>query len=105
MLDHRFGNLVADAQRRVERGKRVLEDRADPSPEDPPALRRRETGDVLALEEDGALISAVGPRKSRMAPATLLLPEPDSPTIASEPPGLSVRQISRTAVIRRSPSR
>ena len=54
MLHHRLGDLPADAQRRVERRERILEDGADPPSEHAPPLRRRETGEVLALEQDGA---------------------------------------------------
>ena len=54
MLHHRLGDLPADPQRRVERRERILEDRADPPPEDASPLRRRELGEVLALEQDRA---------------------------------------------------
>ena len=43
MLHHRFGDLPANAERRVERRERILKHRADPSSEDPPALRRGES--------------------------------------------------------------
>src|SRR5258707_4797547 len=54
MLHHRLGDLPADAQRRVERRERILEDGPDPPAEDVAALRRRQLGKVLALEQDGA---------------------------------------------------
>src|ERR1700733_2377526 len=63
MLNHRLGDLPADAQRRVERGERVLEHGADPPPKDPPALLRREADDVLALEQDRTADLCRGPEK------------------------------------------
>ena len=52
MLHHRLSDLPADPQRRVEGRERILEDRPDPPPEDASALRRRELGEVVALEQD-----------------------------------------------------
>src|SRR5271155_2373338 len=102
MLYHWFGDLSANAERRVERRKRILKHGADASSEHPPAPCRSETDEVLAFEPDRAGDSASGPRKFSTAPAKLLLPDPDSPTMASEPPGLRERLTSRTAVICRS---
>jgi hypothetical protein len=54
MLHHRFGDLPADAQRRIERRERVLKHRADPPPEHLPPLRRRKTSDILPFEQHRA---------------------------------------------------
>src|SRR5271169_1028278 len=54
MLHQRLGDLPADPQRGVEGGERILEDGPDPPPKDASPLRRRELGEVLALEQDGA---------------------------------------------------
>src|SRR5260370_25396900 len=54
MLHHRLSDLPADPQRRVEGGERILENGPDPPPEDASPLRRRELGEVVALEQDGA---------------------------------------------------
>jgi hypothetical protein len=61
MLHHRLGDLPADAQRRVERRERILEHGPDPPTEDVAALRRRELGKVLALEQDAGSNRAPAP--------------------------------------------
>ena len=55
MLDQRLSNLAADLHRRVQRGERILEDRADPPSEQCPALRRRERGEIGPFEDDAAV--------------------------------------------------
>src|SRR6516164_2139501 len=54
MLHHRFGDLPADPQRRVEGRERILKDSTDPPPKDVSPLHWRELSEVLALEQDGA---------------------------------------------------
>ena len=72
---------------RVERAVRVLEDRLHASAE---ALAGpcRARGDVLAVEHDATGGRASSPRMQR---ASVVLPEPDSPTTATISPGATAR--------------
>src|ERR1700730_1917807 len=63
MLHHRLGDLPADAQRRVERGKGFLKHGSDPPSEHPSALRRGKAGDVLTLEQDRTTDFGRGPEE------------------------------------------
>ncbi len=56
----RLDDLVADAQQRIERGQRVLEDRADLAPADRAHARRRQIVDALPGEPDLAAGDAAG---------------------------------------------
>ena len=60
--------------------------------------------EVLALEEDlPARMRAAGGSSRRMVSASVLLPEPDSPTMPSVLPASSVSETSSTARTTRVP--
>jgi hypothetical protein len=58
--DQRFGDLVADAHDRIERGHRLLEDERDPRAPHLAHLAFRERKEVLAFEENRAAGDAAG---------------------------------------------
>src|SRR5271155_368411 len=76
MLHHWFSDLPANAERRVECRKRILKHGADPSSEHPPALRRGESGEVLAFEQDRAGDFGVGAEKVQHGPGQTTLAGP-----------------------------
>jgi len=80
MLHHRLAICPADAQCRVERGEWVRNTAPSVVRGCPPP-HRREVGEVLTLEQYGAGDLRGRAQEVQDAPATLLLPEPDSPTM------------------------
>jgi len=76
MLYHWFGDLSANAERRVERRKRILKHGADASSENPPAPCRSETDKVLAFEPDRAGDFGVGAEKIQHCPGQTALTGP-----------------------------
>jgi hypothetical protein len=76
MLYHRFSDLPANAERRVERSERILKHGADASSENPPAPCRSETDEVLAFEPDRAGDFGVGAEKIQHCPGQTALTGP-----------------------------
>ena len=65
MHQHRLRDLVADAQRRVQRGRRVLEDHGDRASAEPPVLLLGKPDQGVAAEPHGAVRDA--PRRVEQA--------------------------------------
>ena len=105
-LDH-VDELVADAHDRVERVHGALEDHRDVAPADAAQLLPAQADEILALEEDAArpATCAGGRRIWRIAFATVLLPQPDSPARPTISPGWIERRRRRRRARGARPSR
>ena len=99
MDDQRLHDLLSDRQDRIERGHRLLEDHRDVAAAHLAHLLVGEIEQVAALEQDAARGDAAGRLgSSRMiASADTDLPQPDSPTIATVSPALTVYEMPSTA--------
>jgi hypothetical protein len=84
----RLDQLLADGVERVERGERVLEDRADRAAAHFPHLLVRQVVDAAAVEADlAAAIRPGGSSRPMIAAPVSDLPAPDSPTTPRISPG------------------
>ena len=92
MQRQRLGDLPADGQHRVERGHRLLEDHRDLVAADRRASRASVSVEQVAALEHGSRPSTMRPGgdaiRRRIDSEVTLLPQPDSPTIASVSPRL-----------------
>ena len=90
---HRRTDDLAHPLARVQRGDRILEDELDLAAHRLELLAA-EMGDVLSAEAKRA---EVGSSSRTMQRASVLLPQPDSPTIPSVSPSCSASETSSTA--------
>ena len=92
-----FGDLVADAQDRVEGGHGLLEDHGDAAAAEAAHGRLGEGEEGLAVEGDGAGHGgAAGGSRRRRAREVADLPEPDSPTRPRVSPGAMWKEMPWT---------
>ena len=95
---HGLDQLAADRIERVERGQRVLEDRADLLAADPAHRLVRQVVDALAVEADLAAGDAAGRLQQADDGAPVSdLPAPDSPTTPSTSPASMANETSSSA--------
>jgi hypothetical protein len=105
MQDRGLGDLVADAEHRVQARHRLLEDHREVAAAELPQRGRRQLRQIdhrpgAGAEQDLAAGDAPGGSAIRPMIERLVtdLPEPDSPTTASVSPASSVKETSSTAL-------
>ena len=102
MMNQPFANLLADAQRRIEHRERILEDQADRASRAAAGVRSAfivRMSSPVEQDTPGLVIVASGGSRPIAASATVLLPDPDSPTSASVEPFAAFSEIEDRASI------
>ena len=93
----RLADLVADGEQRVQRGHRVLQDHGDALAAHAGASRRRTCRSRSSPSNSirPLVMCAAGGSRRRMVRASVLLPEPDSPTMPERLAGVEARATPR----------
>ena len=99
----RLGDDVADAPARVEAGIRILEDHLHAPAQRARGVRRARRASPARRRRSTQALPRVGVSSPTISRASVLLPQPDSPTSASVRPRAIVKLTSSTALELRGP--